>query len=78
MKRKFKCVYPAVGGGWYAKRKGTYLGHAATEKEAAHLVQAAEDQEASTKIAKFNGKYRTVGGLHRSPLEAAKTIQKQR
>ena len=109
MKRKFKCVYPAVGGGWYAKRKGTYLGHAATEKEAARLVQAAEDQEASTKIAKpttsrpaqqedsrfhgvcyhtsnrgyvaqvkFNGKYRTVGGLHRSPLEAAKTIQKQR
>ena len=104
MKRKFKCVYPASGGGWWAKRRGTYLGHAATEVEAARLVKEAEARDQKTRRpeaqetrspgdqkfqgvtwhkgakgyvaqVKVDGQFKTIGGLHRTPLEAAKTIQ---
>ena len=106
MKRKFKYVYPAAGGGWFARRKGTYLGHAATEAEASRLVSEAEAQEtrrpesqeetrtpgtikfhgvsyhkthkAYVAQVKVNGRFKTIGGLHRSPLEAAKAIQRMK
>ena len=34
---KYRNVYAALGGGWFAKAYGTYIGHAATEKAAAKL-----------------------------------------
>ena len=36
---KYRYVYPAVGGGWFVKVAGEYLGHASTEEDAATLVQ---------------------------------------
>lgn len=35
----YQCVYPACGGGWFARSGGKYLGHAATEAAAARMVK---------------------------------------
>jgi hypothetical protein len=38
MKTKTKCVYPARGGGWFARCRGQYLGHAVQRCDAQKLV----------------------------------------